>query len=195
MHHHGKPAQGSTTCHDSIRFLFFLNQLPYLRTASIKPKRRCFSAAHCRGNAPSTLSKYTLRFPSLILMVHSSVGIFLFQRANCFLHLRGEGRKQVELQDHKMFAMKPGDLLLIPSMSSEIFNKFFWVTISKSSSTSQTNRRITAASYCPAISESFLSSCSTTWKEQLLPSVTFSINTSVKSNIISIRESSWSLKR
>lgn len=79
-----------------ISLLFFLNQLPYLRTASIKHKGRCFSAAHCRGNASSTLCKYTLHFSSLILMVHSSVEIFLFQRANCSLHLRGEGWKQVE---------------------------------------------------------------------------------------------------
>lgn len=67
---------------------FLLNQLPYLRTASIKHRGRCFSAAHCRGNASRTLCKYTSPFPSLILMVHFSVGIFLFQRAKCSLHLR-----------------------------------------------------------------------------------------------------------
>lgn len=75
---------------------FSLNQLLYLRTTSIKHKGRCFSAAHCRGNSSSTLSKYTLHFHSLILTAHYSAGIFIFESANRSLHLRGEGWKQVE---------------------------------------------------------------------------------------------------
>ena len=109
----------------------------------------------------STFCAFSQLEETQVLMVLSSVGIFLFQRANHSPHLRGEGWKQVEagcqLPDHKKFAMKPGDLLLIHSMSSEIFNQFFSVTISKSTSTSQTNTRITAASYLPAISECLLS--------------------------------------
>lgn len=97
-----------------------------------------------------------------ILMVLSSAGIFSFQRANCSPHLTGESWEQVEagsqLPDHKKFAIKPGDLLLIHSTSSEIFNQFFSASVSKSTSSSQTNTRITAASYWPAISESILSS-------------------------------------
>lgn len=87
---------------------FFLNQLPYLRTGSIKHKGRYFSAAHCRGITPTMLSKYPLHFTSLILIVHSSAGIFLFQRANCSLS-KDEGWKQDragwQLHDHKKFAM------------------------------------------------------------------------------------------
>lgn len=110
----------------------------------------------------STFCPFSHLEETSILMVLSSAGIFLFQRAICFPHLRGEGWVQVEagwqLPDHKKFAMKPGDLLVIHSTSSELFNQFFSVTTSKSNSTSQSNARITAASYWPAISESILSS-------------------------------------
>lgn len=52
--------------------------------------------------------------------------------------------------------MKPGDLFLTHRMSSEVFNQFLSVTVSKSTSTSQTNERIPAAFYQPDISQNFL---------------------------------------
>lgn len=115
-----------------------------------------FSAAHCRENAPSTPDgKYILHSQLVgtsILMVLSSAGIF--QRANCSPYLRWRLEAGWQLPDHKTFAMKPGNLLLIHSTPREIFNQISSVTISKRTSTLQTNTRITAASNRPAISES-----------------------------------------